>query len=413
MSPKFTMGDTMTADVADPPIANPLLDALRPRLTGSWLVSLEDDAPIGPSVDALRQHASSDVSVAVMSELQAVPAMPSGSTILFEDLKVALVVPRPNQPMMAAMTALSENEEIAETRPEFYFFGFQEFRDTGTETWGVGATHALRSSFTGKGIKIAILDTGIDLSHPDFIGRSIVTQSFVSGETIDDLRGHGTHCAGTAAGRPAAGGLPRYGVAPDAELYIGKVLSNANVSREIDILAGITWAINQGCEVISMSLGSPVRQGEPYSRIYQRIGRIALDNGSLICAAAGNDSNRIFGAIAPVSSPANAPSIMSVGAVDALYRPAVFSNGGINPDGGALDLVAPGVGIFSSSPSPRLYRIMDGTSMACPHVAGVAALWAESDPKLRGRSLWQALTSHARPLPHNVRDVGAGLVTAP
>ncbi len=401
------------ADLATAPETNPLLDTMRPRLTGSWLVSLEDEASVGRSVDALRQYTSNDVSVAVMSEMRTVPQTPGGATILFEDLKLALVVPRPRQQMAAAMTALNAEDEVAETRPEFYLFGLQEFRDTQTETWGIGATHALQSRFTGKGIKVAILDTGIDLAHPDFIGRKIVTQSFVAGETIDDVRGHGTHCAGTAAGKPRTAGAPRYGVAPDARLHIGKVLNNAGFAAERDIIAGVRWAIDQKCEIISMSLGSPVRQGEPYSRIYQRLGRIALDNGSLICAAAGNDSNRAFGAIAPVSSPANAPSILAVGAVDALYQPASFSNGGINPDGGEIALVAPGVGIFSSSPNPRLYRIMDGTSMACPHVAGVAALWAESDATLRGRSLWQALTSHARALPHNVRDVGAGLATAP
>jgi subtilisin len=392
---------------------DPLLDAMRPRLTGSWLVSLEDDAPIGPSVDALRQYTGTDVSVALMSEMQIVPPAPNGGVILFEDIKLAVVAPRRQQQMAAAMAELGRRDEIAEARPEFYLFGLQEFRDTAAATWGIGATHALQSAFTGKGIRIAILDTGIDLAHPDFAGRSIVTRSFVAGEAIDDVQGHGTHCAGTAAGKSRMAGTPRYGVAPDAELYIGKVLNNSGFAAESDIVAGISWAINQGCAVISMSLGGPVRQGEPYSRIYERIGRIALDSGSLVCAAAGNDSNRTFGAIAPVSSPANAPSIVAVGAVDALYQPASFSNGGINPDGGEIDVVAPGVGIFSSSPTPRLYRIMDGSSMACPHFAGVAALWAESDASMRGRALLKALRDNARPLPHNARDVGLGLVTAP
>ncbi|WP_244619248.1 S8 family serine peptidase [Rhizobium sp. 18055] len=403
----------MTPQMLTAPKADPLLDAMRPRLTGSWLVSLEEDASIGSGVDALRQYTGTDVSVAVMSELQMVPPAPDGGIILFEDIKLAVVVPRKRQQIAAAMAELGQRDEIAEARPEFYLFGLQEFRDTAEATWGIGATHALQSAFTGKGIKIAILDTGIDLAHPDFVGRPIVTRSFVAGETIDDVQGHGTHCAGTAAGKSRMAGTPRYGVAPDAELYIGKVLNNSGFAAESDIIAGISWAINQQCAVISLSLGSPVRQGESYSRIYERIGRIALDSGSLVCAAAGNDSNRTFGAIAPVSSPANAPSIVAVGAVDALYQPASFSNGGINPDGGEIDLVAPGVGIFSSSPSPRLYRIMDGSSMACPHVAGVAALWAESDASMRGRALLEALRNNARPLPHNRRDVGVGLVTAP
>ncbi len=162
-----------------------------------------------------------------------------------------------------------------------------------------------------------------------------------------------------------------------------------------------------------MSLGGTVREGEKPSELYERMGQLALDNGCLIIAAAGNDSNRSFGFIAPVASPANAATIMAVGAVDPNFEPAYFSCGGLNPNGGEVDLVAPGVGVFSTSPAPQLYRTMSGTSMACPHAAGIAALWAESDPTLRGAELWRALKENARPLEHPVRDVGSGLIIAP
>ena len=139
----------------------------------------------------------------------------------------------------------------------------------------------------------------------------------------------------------------------------------------------------------------------------------ALDLDTLVIAAAGNDSDRASGRIAPVGSPANSPSIMAVGAIDANYQPASFSNGGMNGNGGGIDIVAPGVAVFSSAPRPMFYKVLSGTSMACPHVAGVAALWAESDPQLRGRALWNALVGHAKPIQGLPRDIGAGLVQAP
>ena len=126
-------------------------------------------------------------------------------------------------------------------------------------------------------------------------------------------------------------------------------------------------------------------------------------------AAAGNDSRREYGFVAPVSEPANAPSILAVAALDPLLSVAPFSNGGVEGEGGEVDLSGPGVGVLSAAPMPRRYASFDGTSMACPHVAGIAALLAQSDPELRGRRLWDAMVSTAEALPGAVRDVGAGL----
>lgn len=173
------------------------------------------------------------------------------------------------------------------------------------------------------------------------------------------------------------------------------------------------WAIDSGCEVISMSLGRPTRRGETSAPEYERLGRLALDRGLLIIAASGNDSARRYGFVAPVGAPANASTIMAVGAVDQQLGVAEFSNGGINPGGGQLDIAGPGVGVASSVPRPRLYATLRGTSMACPHVAGVAALWAQADPSLRGAALWSKLTQTAMTLQEPARDVGAGLARAP
>ncbi len=278
-------------------------------------------------------------------------------------------------------------------------------------TWGLDATGATDSPYSGAGIRIAILDTGFDFGHPDFAGREIVSESFVDGESAQDVQGHGTHVAGTALGPRQPVGAPRYGVAPEASLYVGKVLSDNGSGREGDILAGILWAIQNECQVISMSLGRRALPGDSTGD-YDRIGRMALDQGSLIIAAAGNDSARRSGSIAPVSAPANARSILAVGAIDEEFAVADFSNGGLNPDGGEINLCAPGVRVLSSVPGDEQRRALSGTSMATPHVAGIAALIAQSDG-VRGQALWDALARTARDVGLPARDGGAGLARAP
>jgi subtilisin len=285
-------------------------------------------------------------------------------------------------------------------------------------TWGLKATRVVPTSFlsynpyNGAGIKVAILDTGFDLTHPDFAGRPIVHQSFISGEAVQDGHGHGTHCTGTACGplNPSPS-IERYGIAYNASIYIGKVLSNGGSGGDGGILAGINWAIANGCAVISMSLGGNVN-GAGYSAVYENVAVNALNRGCLIIAAAGNASSRP-GVIKPVSHPANCPSIMAVGAVDSSLNVASFSCGGLFPTYGGIDIVGPGVGVFSSVKMPARYATWNGTSMATPHVAGIAALWAQASGE-RGMNLWRKLTTTAKPLPaHPTRDVGAGLVQAP
>src|SRR6185437_7637714 len=160
------------------------------------------------------------------------------------------------------------------------------------------------------------------------------------------------------------------------------------------------------------SVGTPVAPGEPYSSIYEQVAQRALGAGTVILAAAGNDSLRPE-AIAPVDHPANCPSILAVAAIDAYLRFAPFSCGGINSDGGEVNLAAPGVAIRSAWPRPDLYRMNSGTSMATPYVAGIAALLAEANPSIRGRDLQELLTKATRPLELPPRDVGAGLAQAP
>jgi subtilisin len=339
----------------------------------------------------------------------------SGSPLIVEQFAVAAVGGGTERAASAA-NILSGFADVEDTRPEFWMFALSDppWEDTAAGTWGLDAVNALQSSKDGSGIKLAVLDTGIDLGHPDFAGRTIVAESFVPNETVDDVQGHGTHCCGTAACAALLGNnLPgRYGVAPGVQLHMGKVLNNRGSGREIDIIAGMEWAVGQGCEVISMSLGRATMPNEPFDPAYERIANIALNRGSLIIAAAGNESDRRYGYIAPVGAPANSPSILAVAAIGSDGGVASFSSGGVGT--GAVDVCGPGVAIFSSVPRPQLYKKLGGTSMATPHVAGIAALWAQADPASRGRALWEKLMSSARPingLP--VRDIGAGLVQSP
>ncbi|WP_027132434.1 S8 family peptidase [Geminicoccus roseus] len=278
-------------------------------------------------------------------------------------------------------------------------------------TWGLQAVRATTTRWTGDGIRVAVLDTGMDLTHPDFEGRAIEARSFVTGEEVQDGNGHGTHCIGTACGPLLPHRLPRYGVAGNALIHAGKVLSDRGSGSDGGILAGIDWAVAAGCPIVSMSLGAAVEVGTPFSVIFEQVGRRALRAGTLIVAAAGNDSRRPD-QLCPVGHPANCPSIMAVAALDPQLRVAWFSCAGLNPQGGQVDIAAPGVAVYSAWPG-TLYNTINGTSMATPHVAGIAALIAESDPDARGSALWARLVQSAHRLDRLGRDVGAGLVQAP
>lgn len=263
-------------------------------------------------------------------------------------------------------------------------------------TWGLNACKVPPSLRSGVGIKVAVLDTGFDLGHPDFVGRPIVSATFV-GQPVQDGNGHGTHTAGTACGPKApAGTTPRYGIGYRASMFIGKVLSNAGSGSTASVLAGMNWAIANRCAVISMSLGAQT----PVQAAYTAAGQAALNNGLLIIAAAGNSA-------AATGAPANSPTIMSVASLDSNLAPSSFSNFG------KVEISGPGRDVFSSWFMPVRYKIISGTSMATPHVAGCAALWAETSPNLRAMNLWKKLQTSAKPLAFPASRVGAGLVQAP
>lgn len=425
-----------------------------PQPTGRTLVLLQRQADVSTVKNRINNTVGTptlDVRDFGASTTAMNEAVSQGNAVVIPRFNVAILPPAPaGQPQLSALAA---SDEVRQVRPEFYMFAIDEFpdrygqwvrdglmllaegaasrlgagrtkiADVGSSsepfadnndfTWGLMATGVDRSTFTGRDIRIAVLDTGLDLEHADFRGRAIVQRNFVdSSASVMDVQGHGTHTAGTVSGPRLSQIGRRYGTAPDVELHIGKVLGDNGSGREGDIINGMNWAIDQRCVAISMSLGRPVAVDEKPDPVYEQAGAAALAEGSLIIAAAGNESARGFGLISPVGAPANSPSIMAVAAVNPNLSVAPFSCGGLNVGGGEVNISGPGVSVYSSFPRPRMSKILQGTSMACPHVAGIAALWAESDPSLRGQKLWDALVRSARPL-GIARDFGAGLVQVP
>jgi subtilisin family serine protease len=171
---------------------------------------------------------------------------------------------------------------------------------------------------------------------------------------------------------------------------------------QAQVLAGMNWAVANGCASILLALGAAI----PPQPSYTAAGQAALNKGCLMIAASGHGSNRPA-TIAPAGAPANSPTVMSVGSLDARLKVAAFS------PGGKIDIAAPAVDVFSSFKRPQLHAVLSGSSAAAAHVAGCAALWAQSNPALRGAALMAKLKATAHHLPFPPTDVGAGLVQAP
>ncbi|MFD7698279.1 S8 family serine peptidase [Streptomyces sp. NPDC059805] len=287
--------------------------------------------------------------------------------------------------------------------------------DLADSTAQIGAPRVWAQGNTGKGVKVAVLDSGADLEHPDLAGQVDGTATFVpTDEDVTDTVGHGTHVASTVAGTGAASDGRERGVAPGARLSIGKVLNPRGQGQQSWIIAGMEWAAREErAKVISMSLGG---QGDGTDPLSQAVDDLSAETGALFVVAAGNSGPGAHS----VGSPGAADAALTVGAVDSSDRLADFSSRGprSGDDGLKPEVTAPGVDILAarskdSSEGTGPYTTMSGTSMATPHVAGAAALLAAAHPDWTGRQLKEALVSSARATgTYTPYEAGAGRVDA-
>ncbi len=348
-------------------------------------------------------------------------ALEQADGVLFDRLKIA-VVKTSGAARVKRLLALRDSPFLS-SEPERYLYqqagakkNSSSFKNTAAATWGIQAINARNGQFTGKDVRMAILDTGFDFTHPDFSGRVIHRKSFV-GRQAKDREGHGTFCAGIAGGDRKGKAGARYGVAPGSRLYVGKILDDAGEGSDGLALAGIEWALEKGCQVICMSFGAAVGTGDLYSAIFEDVAQTAMANNCLLIAATGNESDRAEGIISPVNHPANCPSVMAVAALTESLKVANYSCAGKGRSrrkagaggSGAVDIAAPGDNILSACMGGG-YEVESGTSMATPFVAGVAALLWEQYPDASAREIWDKLIRQAQPLAQPAADAGAGLV---
>jgi subtilisin family serine protease len=280
----------------------------------------------------------------------------------------------------------------------------------------VGAPQAWAAGFDGTGIKVAVLDTGIDATHPDLDGDKVVAaENFSDDADTADHFGHGTHVASIVAGKGVGAPTVRKGVAPGASLINAKVLNSAGSGTFDQIIAGLEWAAGQGADVANMSLGtnSPAPNGD--DPLTQAVDSISKSSGMLIVVAAGN----LGSGESTIASPGWADEALTVGAVDKKDGLAGFSSRGprLGDFGVKPDITAPGVDIVAARAAgtnlgPIVdgnYQQLSGTSMATPHVAGAAAILAQRFPNYTNVALKDTLISTSKTQPEQtVYEQGGG-----
>ncbi|MFD5985095.1 S8 family serine peptidase [Streptomyces cyaneofuscatus] len=281
----------------------------------------------------------------------------------------------------------------------------------------IGAPTAWKAGYTGKGVKIAVLDTGVDGTHVDLKGKIVAAKNFTKSPDLKDRIGHGTHVASTAAGSGAKSGGKFKGVAPDAKLLAGKVLGDDGFGDDSGILAGMEWAVAQGADVVNLSLGG--MDTPEVDALEAAVNKLSATKGVLFAIAAGNEGS----GAGTVGSPGSAEAALTVGAVDVNDKLAGFSSRGPRAGDGGIkpDVTAPGVAITAASAkgseiakevgeSPAGYLTIDGTSMATPHVAGAAALLKQQHPEWTYKQLKSVLASSTKPGKYTPFQQGTGRI---
>jgi serine protease AprX len=274
----------------------------------------------------------------------------------------------------------------------------------------IGAPRVWKEGYTGAGVGIAVLDTGIDLEHPDFGGR-IGGMADFTGEGVADVNGHGTHVAGIACGDGRAHGGKYTGVAPGATLYVGRVLDRDGSAFMSDVMAGIDWAVKQDVHVINLSLSGPP-PGDGSDALSETCD-LVVERGFVVCTAAGNSGPDV----GTIGAPGCARLVITVGASTDDDTVLEASSRGPTSDGRVKpDLLFPGTGIVScraantslGNPLDLEYTEASGTSMATPHASGVAALLLQADPGLTPGEIKELMTGTAASLGLGENTEGAG-----
>ncbi|MEV4877904.1 S8 family peptidase [Streptomyces cyaneofuscatus] len=281
----------------------------------------------------------------------------------------------------------------------------------------IGTQAAWSAGYTGKGVKIAVLDTGVDGTHPDLKGKIVAAKNFSTSGDLKDRIGHGTHVASIAAGSGAKQGGKFKGVAPDAKLLAGKVLGDDGYGDDSGILAGMEWAVAQGADIVNLSLGG--MDTPEVDALEAAVNKLSATKGVLFAIAAGNEGS----GAGTVGSPGSADAALTVGAVDVKDKLAGFSSRGPRVGDGAVkpDVTAPGVDITAASApgseiaqevgeSPAGYLTISGTSMATPHVAGAAALLKQQHPEWTYTQLKSVLASSTKPGAYTPFQQGTGRI---
>jgi serine protease AprX len=311
----------------------------------------------------------------------------------------------------AHIESLSQDDDIEQIWPDL-----PVYTCLNTSVPKLNAPKVWAAGLKGQGIKVAVVDTGLDDSHPDFAGRVVAMKSFVSESARDD-NGHGTHVAGTIAGSGTQSGGKYVGVAPEASLYIAKVLKANGSGSTSGVMAGIEWAVlEQKVQIVNLSLGSggPCDGSDALSTLCDEAVRQA---GVVMCIAAGNDGPEEK----TVGSPGCARFVITVGAISDNDQMARFSSRGPTADGRTKpDVVFPGVGIIAPrAAGTRLgtvieegYVASDGTSMATPHASGVAALMLQANPSLTAEQVKSQMLAAGVSIGALPNEQGVGKVDA-
>lgn len=351
-------------------------------LTDAQAKKLEDDPDIVAVEEDFEVHALATTD----AETAAVPHKNGG-----EAVEPAEILPEPEELTGPTLESFISPPQIVLPTP-----------------WNVLAVRADKAwpRTTGRDVKVAIIDTGIDDDHQDLSVYG--GASFVNGvASWNDDHGHGTHCAGIAGGRQSRGFI---GVAPECELYAVKVLAGNGSGFLSWVLAGMAWAVQNDMDVASMSLGSDVPAANtPCSPAFQTAAQQLINNGCIVIAAAGNAGGQ------PnhwVGQPARCNGFMAVASIDRQRHWSTFSSFGstFGPSSN-VEIAAPGSSINSTRMGGG-HTVMSGTSMACPHVAGAAALLKQLHPTWKPERIRARLNNTASDLgaPGNDEKLGHGLV---